>query len=745
MKKVRTAIAAAILATVSTGAIAAQPYTPKDKIADSIIVKMKDMTAHKKGLSAVQDRLSTSATKKVLGKTLQVTEQLNRNFWVVNVAGNPTDSEIMAIIAELKKGDYGVLTAEPNYYVYPMATVYNDTGWDSVQKPRLNQGAASGFNNGIAQFVETQRTAGTNKIVSIVDTGKLPHVEVSSTIANEVNFAPNATAQTKGDSTAGLGSGCDLENDTEIHHGLNMASLSVGLRNNNTGLVGYSGAQSYAVRSLSECDGSGTSVEVIRGILWSAGLDMDEGQNFVANGYPRNDTPATVINLSLGATPLPNQDLCPTGGALHTAVQRAIAAGSVVVAAAGNEYGFVYTSAPFTGQRVGQKLSNVASCEGVVSVGATDFNGNHAEYANIPGEGERLVTSVPVGSGNGVSDSTLQATINDNYNFGVGTSQATAIMSGLLASLLDVIGNNRPSNAVLLDTIASTGSSFPESDSVCAPSIRDCGTRLDMIALTQALDSTVDLETLFKAEFPASMLNLTDIAEIVSFQDSEGSSEGVTITIINDGQAFEIKSTRSGSFTLKAGSSKYADRSDRTELATAEVMISEFGDISVSLADIKRTEAAANEIIENASRIVSIREGSFQPVAGTNSPVVTDAFEIVDGKIIWNFDGSLNGTYEFFLTYEEAQASTTGRSTQAVEKSETIQMVVASGVPTTYTTRTAPGEVTPGNPSGPVTVGGGGGGGGGSLSLFGLLALALLMVTSKFNETKGLRKAARQA
>lgn len=255
MLKIQSAIAVAVLAITSTAAISAQPYPPKDKIADSIIVKMKDMTAHKRGLSAVQDRLSTTAAQKVLGKALRVTEQLNRNFWVVNISDNPTDAEIIAIIAELKKGDYGVLTAEPNYYVYPMATVYNDTAWDSIQKPRLNQGVAVGFDNGIAKFIETQRTAGSNKIISIVDTGKLPHVEVTSTIANEVNFAPNATALNKGDSTAGLGTGCDLENDEDIHHGLNMASLAVGLRNNNTGLVGYSGAQSYSVRSLSECDG----------------------------------------------------------------------------------------------------------------------------------------------------------------------------------------------------------------------------------------------------------------------------------------------------------------------------------------------------------------------------------------------------------------------------------------------------------------------------------------------------------
>lgn len=739
MLKVQSAIAVAVLAMASTEVVATQPYTPKDKIADSIIVKMKDMTAHKRGLSAVQDRLSTSSTKKVLGKALRVTEQLNRNFWVVNISDNPTDAEIMAIIAELKKGDYGVLTAEPNYYVYPMATVYNDTSWESVQKPRLNQGAASGFNNGISQFLETQRTAGSNKIVSIVDTGKLPHVEVTSTIANEVNFAPNATAQNKGNSTAGLGTGCDLDNDEDIHHGLNMASLAVGLRNNNTGLVGYSGAQSYSVRSLSECDGSGTSVEVIRGILWSAGLDMDSGEMFVANGYPRNDTPATVINLSLGSTPLPNEDLCPTGGALHTAVQRAIAAGSVIVAAAGNEYNFEYVGGTFDGQRVGQKLSNNASCEGVVSVGAADFNGNHARYSNIPGEGERLVTSVPVGSGIGASDSTFQATINDGYNFGVGTSQATAIMSGLLASLLDVIGDNRPSNAVLLDTIASTGSSFPESDSVCAPSIRDCGTRLNMVALTQALNENVDLNTLFTQVFNAETFNLTDVGTVVRFEDAQGNSEGISATPTENGASIELKFERAGTFFLKVGSANFAQTGNPAQVALAEVVVSEFGDVAATLFPTTVSEPEANEVVSDATEILQVLE--FELLSGNYEEFPNELpYEVINGKLVFNFNTGTNAQFRLLISYNDGPSASEIR-TQAVRQ-QTVVMTVQNGQASQFQPQSTGGGGTGTGGGGAVMSPSqsGGGGGGGSLGLFGLIALALMMIIQKSGlRTSGLK------
>ncbi|WP_370264118.1 S8 family serine peptidase [Limnobacter sp.] len=740
MKIIRAVLVMSSLLGSCSSAFSASPYQVKERIADSIIVKMKDLDAHQRGLSSVQARITSTLGKTVLGKTLNVREQLNRNFWVVDISGNPSDAEVLAIIKKLTSGNHGVLSAEPNYYVYP--AVFNDPAWESIQKPRLNQSAQSGYNNGVAQFLSAQRTAGASSVVAVVDTGKIPHSDVDLTIANEVNFRPGAPNSEKGNATAGLGSGCVLEQDTAIHHGLSMSSLAVAIRNNNVGMVGFSTAQSYAVRSLARCDGSGTTSEVIKGILWSAGLDMDSGQNFVGNGYPRNDRAATVINLSLGATAAPNQNLCPSGGALHTAVQRAIAAGSVVVAAAGNDYQFVFDGGEFDGQPAGEKLSDVASCEGVVSVGALDFNGGHARYSNVPGQGERLVTNMVVGNGGSQSNATYQATINNGYNYAVGTSHATAMVSGLLASLLDLLGQNRPSNAALLDAIENTGSPFPESDSVCAPSIRDCGTRLDMIALTKALNSTIDVDTVFSGTFSASSFNLTDLAEIVSFQDANGSSEGLTAIISPDGQSVQIRTSRSGTFTLKAGSSSYANRTDRTQLATAEVVISQFGDISVTLADIKRTLAEPAQVVSGATRILGISNFGRLPDQNNAAPLVNDPFEIVDGKIIWSFDGSVNGSYIFDVSYEDsvsAPSSTQAgdaQRTQSTVRSAQIQMVVSNGTPGSYAPRTSPSQGSPGGggTSAPVASSGGGGGGGGLVSIFGLLGLVCLVVVTKLSE-----------
>ncbi len=83
-------------------------------------------------------------------------------------------------------------------------------------------------------------------------------------------------------------------------------------------------------------------------------------------GVPTNTTPAQVISLSLGGGAT-----CPAN--MQSAVDAAIAAGSVVVAATGND-GAVVLSAP-------------ANCTGVIAVTAHTINGDNADYANIGAAG----------------------------------------------------------------------------------------------------------------------------------------------------------------------------------------------------------------------------------------------------------------------------------------------------------------------------------------------------------------------
>jgi serine protease len=162
-------------------------------------------------------------------------------------------------------------------------------------------------------------------------------------------------------------------------HGTHMAGVVAASANNGTGIAGVGwNVRVQPLRALGKCGGALT--DIADAIRWAAGLD-------VAGVLP-NPTPARVISLSLGST-----EQCTA----HTqsAVDAAIAAGSVVVAATGNESDI--------------ELISPANCRGVIAVTAHTINGENADYANIgtattisaPGGGSPIV----LGSGGATDDS----------------------------------------------------------------------------------------------------------------------------------------------------------------------------------------------------------------------------------------------------------------------------------------------------------------------------------------------------
>ena len=127
---------------------------------------------------------------------------------------------------------------------------------------------------------------------------------------------------------------------------------------NATGIAGIGwNIRILPVRALGKCGGSLS--DIAEAIRWAAGLPVP--------GVPANTTPAQVINLSLGGG-------TTCSATMQSAVDAAIAAGAVVVAATGNE-GVIGLSAP-------------ANCNGVIAVTAHTINGENADYANIGAAGE---------------------------------------------------------------------------------------------------------------------------------------------------------------------------------------------------------------------------------------------------------------------------------------------------------------------------------------------------------------------
>lgn len=178
--------------------------------------------------------------------------------------------------------------------------------------------------------------------------------------ADPGNWISSADAQTQ------AFSGCSVKNSS--WHGTFVAGQIAANTHSDSDVAGADwNVKVLPVRVLGKC--GGLLSDVLDAMLWSAGLDVP--------GIPRNPNPADVINLSLGS---------PTtcSSFEQTVVDRVNAAGTLVVAAAGNS---------------GGSVDSPANCNNVLSVGALDRDGSRASYSAI---GSAVSLMAPGGFSNGL-------------------------------------------------------------------------------------------------------------------------------------------------------------------------------------------------------------------------------------------------------------------------------------------------------------------------------------------------------
>ncbi len=188
------------------------------------------------------------------------------------------------------------------------------------------------------------------------------------------------------------------DDDVDGHgtHVLGIAGASAG---NGVGVSSVApGATLLPVRVLGD-DGSGSVEDVVEGIDYA-----------VAQG-------ADVINLSLGS----EVPLIGSSEDFDAAIDRALDAGRVVVAAAGNS---------------GLPACNQPSGSGrLLCVGSVDENRNRSEFSNFSGNSQALGIMAPGGSLFGPG---ILSTFNDGgYEELAGTSQATPHVAGVAALLVE--------------------------------------------------------------------------------------------------------------------------------------------------------------------------------------------------------------------------------------------------------------------------------------------------------------------
>jgi len=235
-------------------------------------------------------------------------------------------------------------------------------------------------------------------LVAVLDTGvDATHPD----LIGQVRIGP--------DLVDGSGSGTDING-----HGTHVAGIIAAIRDNERGIEGVApGAEVLTIRVL---DGS----QAGRTDSFARGVDAA-----VAAG-------ARVINLSLGPSPAYLATMAPTDP-LPQAMQRAVDAGVVVVAAAGNN---------------GRPLcEQPTSVKGMLCVEAVDQHEARASYSNY---GVRVDLVAPGGD---TGRPVLSTRPGDEYGGMVGTSQATPHVAAA-AALLVSLGVSGPDTVARLKSTA---------------------------------------------------------------------------------------------------------------------------------------------------------------------------------------------------------------------------------------------------------------------------------------------------
>jgi len=230
-------------------------------------------------------------------------------------------------------------------------------------------------------------STGAGAVVAVVDSGvQADHPDLAGRVGTGYDIVDDDASPQDGDG-----------------HGTHVLGIAGAATGNGVGVASVApGATLMPVRVLGD-DGSGTLSDVVKGIDWARTHGAD------------------VINLSLGSdVPL----IGVATGEFDAAIRRALAAGIVVVAAAGN------SGVPVCEQP--------AASDGLLCVGAVDKRRQRSFFSSF---GRGLAVVAPGGSGASatgteVGEDVLSTFRGSTYRELAGTSQAAPHVSGVAALLV---------------------------------------------------------------------------------------------------------------------------------------------------------------------------------------------------------------------------------------------------------------------------------------------------------------------
>ena len=317
-----------------------------------------------------------------LGQVKKI-DSINGIYWI-KVKNGLTVNQAIAALA--KRSDMQI--AEPNYYYQVHTAPTEGAGMYALQwsLPKTKTDLAWSLWTADTVTVVPATGAKAPRIIGMLDTGiAFGHQELFSRIQTDAN---------------GLLTGYDFVNNNgnpwdDNGHGTMTAGIAAARINDGIGIAGIAAWNGSAGSSefdavkimplkVMDANGYGSAANIIAGI-----------------NYARTSaTPAHVLCIALGAE--------ADSATLQTAVANAIAAGIVVVAAAGNDESNLPT---FPASYAG--VVSVASTDNVVGDTLSSFS-NYGTWVRVAAPGSDILSTASNGS----------------YAYGSGTSMSAAIVAG---------------------------------------------------------------------------------------------------------------------------------------------------------------------------------------------------------------------------------------------------------------------------------------------------------------------------
>ncbi|WHI50895.1 S8 family serine peptidase [Microbulbifer sp. MLAF003] len=444
----KTAIATAVSLACATPFAA---HANETGLTDGIIIKYKKNSKIGHGAKLAQDTIDKASQR--AGHKLRHKRRMASGAQVMRLEGRKSKAELKKIVERLKQ-DPNVEYAEPDLLMRPMATPNDPSYWNQWHYRE----STGGLNLPSAWDV----TQGEGAVVAVLDTGYRPHHDLVDNLLPGYDMISNTFVSVDGDGRDGdatdpgdwhTDNACQSDDPRNYEsdsswHGTHVAGTIAATTNNNMGVAGVAyKAKVVPVRVLGRC--GGLTSDIADAIVWAAGGSV--------SGVPTNANPAQVLNLSLGG-----EGAC--GSAYQTAINTARSLGATVVVAAGNDDDYASRYTP-------------ASCDGVITVAATDRDGGRAYYSNY---GNAVDMAAPGGAQSFANDSNgILSTDNsgtrspgsDAYYYSQGTSMAAPHVAGVAALLYSVDPNLTPDEVE--SVLSNTTRSFPSSCTGCGAGIVD--------------------------------------------------------------------------------------------------------------------------------------------------------------------------------------------------------------------------------------------------------------------------------